>query len=258
MSLDGESRKVKNKINVDIILPSYNSYKYVETTIKSIIKQSFKNWRLIIVDSSSNIKTLKVLKKFKKNKKIKIFSFKKKLTAAQSRNLALKKIKAKYVAFIDSDDVWMPEKLEKQINFMEINNYEFSYTQYLPFSEHKNYRLVRPKDEYSYESFIGDTSISTSSMILKKDIIQKAKFTNTPICEDYFFKCLILKNCNAFCYPESLLKYRVRKDSLQSNKLRNFYWIWKINKDFNNFNFLSNLKSLLLISLSSLLKYGFK
>ena len=79
MSLDGESRKVKNKINVDIILPSYNSYKYVETTIKSIIKQSFKNWRLIIVDSSSNIKTLKVLKKFKKNKKIKIFSFKKNL-----------------------------------------------------------------------------------------------------------------------------------------------------------------------------------
>ena len=70
MSLDGELRKVKNKINVDIILPSYNSYKYVETTIKSIIKQSFKNWRLIIVDSSSNIKTLKVLKKFKKNKKV--------------------------------------------------------------------------------------------------------------------------------------------------------------------------------------------
>ena len=66
MSLDGESRKVKNKINVDIILPSYNSYKYVETTIKSIIKQSFKNWRLIIVDSSSNIKTLKVLKNLKK------------------------------------------------------------------------------------------------------------------------------------------------------------------------------------------------
>ena len=80
-------------------------------------------------------------------------------------------------------------------------------------------------------------------MILKKDIIQKAKFTNTPICEDYFFKCLILKNCNAFCYPESLLKYRVRKDSLQSNKLRNFYWIWKINKDFNNFNFLNNFRN---------------
>ena len=249
---------MSNKTIVDIILPNYNSNEFLEETLKSILSQSFKNWRLIIVDSSSNIKTLKILRKFKKNKKIKIFSFKKRLTAAQSRNFALKKIKAKYVAFIDSDDVWMPEKLEKQINFMEINNYEFSYTQYLPFSEQKNYKLVKPKDEYSYESFTGDTSISTSSMILKKDIIQKAKFTNTPICEDYFFKCLILKNCNAFCYPESLLKYRVRKDSLQSNKLKNFYWIWKINKDFNNLNFLNNLKSLLLISVSSLLKYGFK
>ena len=59
-------------VNVDIILPSYNSFKYVDTTIKSIIKQTFKNWRLIIIDSSSDIKTLKILKKFKKNKKIKI------------------------------------------------------------------------------------------------------------------------------------------------------------------------------------------
>ena len=79
MSLDGELRKVKNKINVDIILPSYNSYKYVETTIKSIIKQSFKNWRLIIVDSSSNIKTLKILKNLKKIKKSKYLVLKKDL-----------------------------------------------------------------------------------------------------------------------------------------------------------------------------------
>ena len=99
---------MKKKINVDIILPSYNSFKYVETTIKSVIKQSFKNWRLLIIDSSSDIKTLKILRKFKKNKKIKIFNFKKKLTAAQSRNFALKKIKAKYVAFIDSDDLKNP------------------------------------------------------------------------------------------------------------------------------------------------------
>ncbi len=76
---------MRNKNNVDIILPSYNSFKYVDTTIKSIIKQTFKNWRLIIIDSSSDIKTLKILKKFKKNKKIKIFSHKKKLTAGQSR-----------------------------------------------------------------------------------------------------------------------------------------------------------------------------
>ena len=79
----------------------------------------------------------------------------------------------------------MPEKLEKQINFMEINNYEFSYTQYLPFSDHKNYKLVKPKDEYSYESFMGDTYFHKFNDF-KKDIIQKAKFTNTPICEDYF------------------------------------------------------------------------
>ena len=250
--------KKTSKINVDIILPNYNSYKYIEASIRSVIKQSYKHWRLIIVDSSSDDETPKILKKYKKNKKIKIFNFKKRMTAAKSRNFALKKIKSKYIAFIDSDYIWDSTKLEKQLNYMELNNYNFTFTQYLPFSNKKKYKIIKPRDKFSFEDFIGDTSISTSSMILRKEIILGAKFTDTPICEDYFFKCLILKNDNAFCYPECLLKYRIREESLQGNKLKNLYWIWIINKDFNKFNFFSNLKSLLFISISSLLRYGFK
>ena len=95
-------------------------------------------------------------------------------------------------------------------------------------------------------------------MLIKREILKKVKFSETKICEDYFFKCELLKKTNAYCLDDYLTKYRVRKDSLQSNSLRNFYWIWKINREFNKLNFLENFSSLTLISLNSLIKYGFK
>ena len=85
------------------------------------------------------------------------------------------------------------------------------------------------------------------------------KFPKVKICEDYFFKCQILKKVNyAHCLLEDLTKYRIRKDSLQSNKIRNIYWIWYINKNYNKMNFLNNLLSIFFISLNSIKRYGFK
>ena len=95
--------------------------------------------------------------------------------------------------------------------------------------------------------------------MIKTKKINDIKFTNTKICEDYYFKCKLLKKVNfAFCLNQYLTKYRVRKNSLQSNNLKNFYWIWKINRDYNKLSFLNNLLSLLFISLNSLKKYGGK
>ena len=96
-------------------------------------------------------------------------------------------------------------------------------------------------------------------MIIKRSSIGNVKFNNVRICEDYFFKCQILKKVGyAYCLSENLTKYRIRKNSLQSSKIRNFYWIWHINKKFNQFSFFNNLISLLFISINSLKKYGFK
>ena len=96
-------------------------------------------------------------------------------------------------------------------------------------------------------------------MIIKRSSIGNIKFSNTMICEDYFFKCQVLKKVNyAYCLSESLTKYRIRKDSLQSKKMRNLYWIWYINKKYNKFGFLKNLMSIICISINSIKKYGFK
>ena len=92
-----------------------------------------------------------------------------------------------------------------------------------------------------------------------RTVIGNTKFSNTRICEDYFFKCQILKKVEyAYCLSENLTKYRIRKNSLQSSKIRNLYWIWYINKNYNQFSFIKNLVSILCISFTSLKNYGFK
>lgn len=248
--------KKKKKITIDIILPNYNSFAFISETIKSVINQTHTNWKLIIVDDCSNEQTVKLLKKFSKNKKIKIYWLKKNHGAGYCRNYAIKKSKSPYIAFIDSDDVWKKDKLETQLRFMENNNYFFTYTSYETFGN--KVKKITPPDEYNFKKFIHNTTICTSTMLLRREILNNIKFTETKICEDYFFKCEILKNCNAYCLDDFLTKYRVRNNSLQSNSFRNFYWIWKINKKFNKLNIFENLLSLSFISFNSLIKYGFK
>ena len=250
------ANKKQKKIKIDIILPNFNSSDYIKDTIRSILKQTYKNWNLIIVDDCSDKKTKKILKKITKNKKIKIFWLKKNKGAAFCRNYALKKSRSPYIAFIDSDDLWKKEKLECQLRFMEQNNYQFTYTNFEAFGEKD--KLISPPLEYDYSKFIHNTSISTSTMMLKREVATLAEFTNTKICEDYFYKCKILKNTNAYCLNDFLTKYRVRKNSLQSKNFRNIYWIWKINREYNKLNFIDNFFSIFFISLNSLKKFGLK
>ena len=248
---------MKNKPDVTIVLPNYNSSLFIEQTLNSILKQSYNNWKLVIVDDCSDNKTKAVLKKFFYHKKIKIYLLKKNRGAAYCRNFAIKNIRSKYIAFIDSDDLWKKNKLKNQINFMKKNNYDFTYTFYETFGKTK--RSILPPNQFTFKKFIRNTSIGTSTMIISKNIANKIKFSNTKICEDYYYKCQLLKKIgNAYCHPGFLTEYQIRSNSLQSNRIKNLYWIWKINKNLNRFSILKNLISVLLISFNSLKKYGFR
>jgi len=247
----------KEKEKIDIILPNYNSSLFITETINSVLNQSYKNWKLIIVDDFSDKKTVNILKKITSNKKIKVFWQKKNRGAGFCRNYAIKKSNSPFVAFIDSDDIWKKNKLKNQIDFMKKNNFSLTYTNYETFGKKMKKIINPPKLDYS--NFIRNTSIATSTMMVRRKEIKNIKFTNTKICEDYFFKCKLLKKIKfAYCLKKNLTRYRIRDKSLQSNNIRNFYWIWKINKDYNNLNFFENFISLFFISLNSIKKYGGK
>ena len=245
------------KTEIDIILPNYNSFEFIDKTIQSVLSQSFKNWKLIIIDDFSNIETRKKIEKYKKLKNVKIYWLKKNRGAAYCRNFAINKSKSKYLAFIDSDDIWKKNKLKLQLRYMKKNNYDFTYTYYETFGI-KLSKIITPT-KFHFDSFIKNTSIATSTMMIKREVAKGIKFTNTKICEDYHFKCKILKKVQfAYCLKKFLTKYRIRQNSLQSNKLKNFFWIWIINHKYNRLTFLENLNSLFNISINSIKKYGFK
>jgi len=251
---------VKNK--VDIILPVYNSKKYILTTINSIIKQNYKYWNLIIVDDCSDDGTYEILAKLKKkysnNKKIFLYRNSKNKGQAFARNLALNKTRSPFVAFIDSDDFWDKNKLTEQIEYMLINKYDFTYTDYKIIKNNKIKKIKVP-DYFNYKKFIHNSSINTCSIILKKKIIKNIYFKNLRFSEDYFFKCQILKkNINAYRCPGSYAYYLIRDNSLQSNRFSVLISLWIINKNLNKLNFVNNIISILAISFNSLKKYGFR
>lgn len=114
---------------VSVIMPSYNTAEYIKNSIDSVIRQTYKNWELIIVDDCSTDNTDEIVGSFN-DSRIRYFKNEKNSGAAVSRNRALREAKGKWIAFLDSDDLWLPEKLEKQLEFMAENNYHFSYTDY--------------------------------------------------------------------------------------------------------------------------------
>lgn len=115
---------------VSIIMPSYNTAKYISASIRSVLNQTYTNWELLIVDDHSTDNTDEVIQPFLTDSRIKYLKNKKNSGAAVSRNRALKEAKGEWIAFLDSDDLWMPQKLQKQVQFMQRNNYHFSYTNY--------------------------------------------------------------------------------------------------------------------------------
>ena len=115
---------------VSIVMPSFNTGKYIALAIESVLAQTYKNWELLIVDDCSSDDTNEVVKPYLSDRRIKYLTNEKNSGAAVSRNRALREAKGRWIAFLDSDDLWMSEKLENQICFMEKNDYHFSYTNY--------------------------------------------------------------------------------------------------------------------------------
>ena len=247
---------------VDIILPVYNSENFISKTINSILNQKYKNWRLMIIDDKSQDNTFKIIQKkyskYIKRKKIFLYQNSKNQGQSYSRNFLLKKISSNYIAFIDSDDLWKKNKLYDQINFMEKKKYDFTFTDYKILKDNKKINIAKAPTFFNYDNFVRNTYIATSTIILSRKAIGKLNFPNTKLCEDYLFKCNLLKKFTAFKLPKMNTYYRIRKDSLQSQRLKVLYAVWRINKKFNNMSLLQNLLSLFFISLNSLKKYGFR
>ena len=250
------------KFNIDIILPNYNKSNYLEEAINSVLNQTFKNWHMYIIDDNSKDDSWKIINKFSSLNNIKSIKLNKNMGPSFCRNFGMRISQSKYISFIDSDDIWKNSKLEEQISFMEKYNLSFTYTDYTPFFQNneKKYYKKRTllKDKFDFDGFVKNSSINTTTMIIKRSILSTHRFKKIRL-EDYLFKCQLLKNNNiAKKLNRDLAYYRILSKSRSSQRLENIVWLWHINKNYNKLNFLKNIVSILGISFNSIKKYGFK
>ena len=224
---------------VSIILPYYRKINYIKKTINSILCQSFKDFEIILIYDDEDLHDLFLIERdFKKNPKIKIIRNSKNLGAGISRNIGIKHAKGKIVAFVDSDDFWLPDKLERQTKFMQENNYDFTFCNYdKVVSREKTINVKSPKSVLNYNDLLGSNEIGLSTVQLNKKIIMEELFPPLKTKEDYVAWLKITKNnINAYNFPQNLVIWNKTKNSLSSNFYQKISDGFTVFKEYEKFN----------------------
>ncbi|WP_299548789.1 glycosyltransferase family 2 protein [Seonamhaeicola sp.] len=209
---------------VSIITPTYNSEKFIKQTIESIISQSYKNWELIVVDDASFDSTVAIVEEFIVNhSNIKLLQNDKNEGAAISRNNGIEAAQGDYIAFLDADDLWKSDKLEKQIEFIKSNNADVCFCSYDLMSEEGTLlnETVTALTKLSYKKFLKCNYIGNLTGIYHAKSLGKIYAPDLRKRQDWLMWLEAVKRSNkpALGMEESLAIYRVRKHSISSNKL---------------------------------------
>ena len=231
---------------VSIIMPSYNTAQYISETIQSVINQSYQNWELIIVDDCSTDDTDIVVEKIK-DPRIKYTKNERNLGAAISRNRALRIANGRWIAFLDSDDLWKPEKLEKQIFFMEKKKCYFSYTDYEEIDadgNKKNVIVTGPKVITKTGMFNYCWPGCLTVMYDRKKIglvqIEDIKKNN-----DYAMWLKVCKKADCYLLDECLAQYRKgRAGSISAHSIKTMIgWHYKLFRKAEKKNMIVSLSN---------------
>ncbi len=220
---------------VSIITPIYNSESFILETINSVLNQTYQNWELILIDDCSNDKTLQIVQPFLENQsKIKLLKNNTNLGAAISRNKGIKAAQGDYIAFLDADDLWKPEKLEKQIAFMQTENCEVCFSSYNQINEAGELLniVVKALPVLSYKKLLKSNYIGNLTGIYNAKVLGKITSPNLRKRQDWLLWLAAIKQSGraAKSIQEPLAFYRVRKDSMSSSKLhlvKHNYWVYK-------------------------------
>ena len=243
---------------VSIIMPNYNSAKYVRDTINSVLNQTYQNWELLFVDDCSTDESVEIVRSFG-DERIRIFSMKKNGGAALARNKAIDEANGRWIAFLDSDDLWIPEKLETQISFMQSNNVAFSYTDYEVIDEYNNVMSVfKPRlDVCGYKDILKHNHIGCLTVIYDSVKIGKVPMPTDAIKrEDLACWLKILKTGEkAHCLHECLAKYKVHSNSVSSNKFKMIKYQWMVYRKVEKINVFKSMYYLVCWAITGLFKY---
>lgn len=227
---------------VSIIMPSYNSEKTINDSILSVLAQSYANWELIIIDDKSTDGTKEIIKNYKDTRII-FLENEYNCGAAISRNNGISIARGRFIAFLDSDDLWIPSKLEVQISLMIEKNISFSYTGYNVISpEGRIIGKFIPPEYLKYEDLLKTNSIGCLTAIYDKNFFGKVFFPNLKKRQDLALWLILLKKIDyAYGITNALASYRILSNSLSSNKFKVLSSQWTIYRSVESISLLKSL-----------------
>ena len=230
---------------ISIITPTYNCGPFIGRTIESAQAQTYTNWEMIIVDDCSTDNTQAVVAAYaQKDARIQYHRLAQNSGAAVARTQAMELANGAYMAFLDSDDLWFPEKLEKQLAFMTQTHHAFTCTAYEQIDEQDKPlgKIIRTIKKTSYNRLLLDCPVGNSTVMYSVEKMGKFKVPNIrKRNDDALWLAMLKKEPFIWGMPEVLMKYRVRKNSISSNKLKVIKYHWYL---YRHIEHLSVLRSL--------------
>lgn len=236
---------------VSIVTPTYNSEQFIAETINSIIDQTYTNWELILVDDCSTDTTLKIIQPFlEQNPNIRVLKNATNQGAAISRNKGIKNATGDYIAFLDADDLWLPEKLGTQLQFMQKENIDVCFSSYTLIDEASKplNKLVKALPILSYDKLLKSNYVGNLTGIYCSKTLGKITSPNLRKRQDWLLWLATIKASGkaAKSIEKPLALYRIREGSMSSNKfnlLKYNYWVYKKGLGFST---LKSVKCMLL------------
>ncbi|AZV69029.1 glycosyltransferase family 2 protein [Bacillus cereus] len=220
---------------ISIVIPSYNASSFIKETIQSVQSQTYTNWEMIIIDDVSKDNTRELIKEeIKKDGRIQLIELQKNGGAAIARNIGINNAKGKYVAFLDSDDLWLPEKLEKQLEFMQNNDIAFSFTSYQIINQDGTLtdKVVHVPEKINYNGLLKNTIIGCLTVMLDIEKLGRVQMPNIRTRQDTATWLKILRQGHyAYGLDEVLSKYRKVENSISSKKFKMAKMNWKLYRE---------------------------
>lgn len=243
---------------VSIVTPTYNSAQYLEQTVRSVLHQTYNNWELLIIDDASTDNSRDIaLKYMNADGRIKLIALDVNVGVAMARNIGIEASKGRYIAFLDSDDLWHPAKLSRQIAFMEHYGHPFTFTSYewIDGSGKKLNRVIRAPREICYRSLLGGNPIGCLTVVIDQRVIGKPNMPKVQH-EDYATWLEVTKSgIIAHGLNENLALYRKTRTSLSSNKIRAIKWTWDIFRRCQGLSLAASIKYTVAYMYRAAMKY---
>ena len=225
---------------ISIITPTYNCANFIGETIDSVLAQTYSNWEMIIVDDCSTDNTEEIVNNYSNSdKRIKYYKLDNNSGAAVSRTKAVELANGQYMAFLDSDDLWYPNKLEYQINYMKKNNYAFTCTKYEQINEKSKLldKVIMVVPKTNYNRLLLDCPVGNSTVMY--DVTKMGKFKVPNIRkrnDDALWLQMLKKEKYIYGIDEVLMKYRIRSNSISSNKFKLIGYHWYLYRNIEHLN----------------------